>query len=498
MCAASTSYSRHAFCTEPLVRIAFAEDAREGLALLSRVENCTNYQQLLILSVLSLYETSQGNGIQAWYDLTTAINIFSALRYASSTAQDDQTTKGLNMVHAYLQIALICHSIGSRVRPTHLELIKLPRGKDDDLLNGTSFFPQVLLGLSDLIQRCVNFSQSDLTKLIPAPWSRKSTYSALKQELDTACIMYGGDSALLDPETLDLLQSQEGGVGSYAICVSMLHSMRILLDAVFIPIPVIAMMPSEHCTADREEDASRIACVSSRRTEVCFPAAPRLFWCERLASCIRSARSITSLCRSLMKYCDFIMPPFLGYSLFLAGIVFLNQLRSEKDKQKLGAIVEELKIVFSFLGTMRSFFAPAQTWLQVLLEVHSLDPLLEIDVLVRGSTELFSSFMGRFKGVSMPPFCPISPNNTAPEQGTEFRAMISLQLPGRGVKYGGTDYTNITIEQACRSRFNTFGEQQATVIPNNLATAGTNNLQEIYRNVIEQSIQFQDTAARNT
>lgn len=70
MCAASIPYSRHASCTGPRMRIAFAEDAREESALLMPFDNHTRYQQLLTLSVLSLYETSQGNGIQAWYDLS--------------------------------------------------------------------------------------------------------------------------------------------------------------------------------------------------------------------------------------------------------------------------------------------------------------------------------------------------------------------------------------------------------------------------------------------
>ena len=68
ICAASVPYSRHSSCTESGLQAAFAYDAREGLESLD-VDTHARYQQLLTLSVLSLYETSMGNGIQAWYDL---------------------------------------------------------------------------------------------------------------------------------------------------------------------------------------------------------------------------------------------------------------------------------------------------------------------------------------------------------------------------------------------------------------------------------------------
>lgn len=217
-------------------------------------------------------------------------------------------SNGLDIIHAYLQIALIYHTIGNQIRPTHLELIKLSRKhNDDESFLESSFSPQVLLRLSDLLQRCLDFSRKDLTKLVPAPWSRDSTYAALIQELNTVHIMYGGDSALLDSELLEALQSREGGAGYHVVCVSMLYSIRILLDVVFIPIPIAPAMDSKHCVSDQEENFGRAGNISSPRKFVFFPAAPRSFWCERLAACLRTARAVTSLCRSLMEHYDFAM-----------------------------------------------------------------------------------------------------------------------------------------------------------------------------------------------
>lgn len=70
MCAASAPYSKHVSCTKLPLRHRFAENAREGLASLGLKDKHSKYEQLLALSVLSLYESSQGNGLQAWYDLS--------------------------------------------------------------------------------------------------------------------------------------------------------------------------------------------------------------------------------------------------------------------------------------------------------------------------------------------------------------------------------------------------------------------------------------------
>lgn len=67
--------------------------------------------------------------------------------------------------------------------------------------------------------------------------------------------------------------------------------------------------------------------------------------------------------------------------MFLAGLIFLNQLQAETDKQRLNDFIEDLKTIFSFLGAMRSYFVSAQTWVHTLLRIHSLSPLSETEAL---------------------------------------------------------------------------------------------------------------------
>ncbi|KAI2625596.1 hypothetical protein GGR54DRAFT_637379 [Hypoxylon sp. NC1633] len=337
MCAASISYSRHSSCTGPPARIAYAGDARGCLTSSRSVYSNTTYQQMLALFVLSLYETSQGNGAQAWHDLTTEISILSSLRHTISICPDDEIENGLEIIHIYLRGSL-----------------------DSDhgypMIDSASV-SQILLKLSDLLHRCITFSRKDMTKLMPAPWARESPYMALKQELDVVHIIYGGNSAL-ETETLEMLQKQETGAGYYV-----LYAMRILLDAVFLPVPVgsptFTVLPPRFTVSHIDQTEYRIA------------------------------------------------PPFLGYTLFLTGLVFLNQLHAETDKRRLDDCVMHLKTIFSFLGAMRSFFAPAQVWLHVLFQVHGLDPVSESKALAGDPTKLFSSFMHKFDGVLAPAYCPV-------------------------------------------------------------------------------------------
>lgn len=479
MCAASAPYSRHVSCKKLLLRHRLAEDAREGLASLGLTDKRSKYEQLLTLSVLSLYESSQGNGLQAWYDLTTATSVLCALRYSVPATEDDPIMSQLDTIHNYLQIALVCHSIGNQTRPTLVELTgtQLP-GDDDVLTTGRLFSPRVLLDVSNLMQQCIDFSQKDLNRMVPAPWSRNSSFAALKRRLDTVHAMYVGDSALSDPETLELLQGQEGGEGNYVLCVSMLHSARIMLEAVFIPVTVQDATPYDAQATPHVDNP-----IKSRRT-VDFPAAPRSFCCERLASCLRSARVLTSLCRSLMQNCDFTMPSFLGYSLYLAGLVFLNQLRSESEKKRLEATVEELKTIFSFLNAMRPFFAPAQTWVKTLLEVHALEPVTDLELLTMDTPILFSSFMARFNRVAIQPYCPASPDRLSSVNQSVFRAIGPTQLLGSGIELAAVD------DPSFASLFDMFqGEENRAPLLLGSTTSTAHDLVKGYTEAIQEMIE---------
>lgn len=70
MCAVGLRFSRHKSTQAASLDEALVADSREELAMSQDMGGCARFQRLLTVSVLSLYEIYQGNGLQAWYDLS--------------------------------------------------------------------------------------------------------------------------------------------------------------------------------------------------------------------------------------------------------------------------------------------------------------------------------------------------------------------------------------------------------------------------------------------
>ncbi|KAH8902421.1 hypothetical protein BR93DRAFT_236705 [Coniochaeta sp. PMI_546] len=494
MCAASTRYSQHATSRGFTIGEAFAADAREALASPSPnidVENA-RFQQLLSLSVLSLHETSRGNGLQAWYDMTAATAVLSSFRHDVATAQDAQLRSGLDMVASFLRVASVLHSIGQSVHSTTISSMDLSTSLEDtSLLLGASFSPGILVRLSDLMARCIAFSRKDQTKLTPAPWSRDSTYMALKKELDVLYIIHGANRAV-DIETLELLQRQELGAGYYILCISMLHVMRMLLDAVFVPIPLVPITNLAH-NGDRDSTVSPTSRrLSTPRKSMYFPAAPRVFWCERMAWCARSARAVTLLCQLIMRQPSVILPPFLGYSLFLAGLVFLNQLQMETDSTRLDDCIDYLKTIFTVLNAMGSFFAPARLWVNMLFQVHTLDPMSETEAFAADSCDVFSSFSRRFlrrlDGPREPPYCPLSADDITLAKASPPSAAGPTRVASRWDAPNSSIQIDPTLDQAPQEPLDRYHESpsgNSTSSPD----ASPKGLLESYRAAIIETVE---------
>jgi hypothetical protein len=98
----------------------------------------------------------------------------------------------------------------------------------------------------------------------------------------------------------------------------------------------------------------------------------------------------------------------LGYTLYLSGLVFLNQLQVEVNPGYRSDHISNLKIVFTVLGAMRQFYTPAYVWTETLLHVHSAEPISEAVALAHSPSSLFTSFMARFPDIKEPPFCPMN------------------------------------------------------------------------------------------
>ena len=172
--------------------------------------------------------------------------------------------------------------------------------------------------------------------------------------------------------------------------------------------------------------------------------------------------------------------------MFLAGLVFLNQLQGETEKRRLEGFVEDLKTIFSFLGAMRSYFAPANTWVHMLLHIHGLDPLSEADSFARDSDKLFSSFMSRFDVGLLPAYCSTNPNDAMQESA--FFASTTGHNGGQA-DCRKTDNAGMVAGQNCFSLFEVPEEDMTAITSNDLTTAGAQSLVEIYKNALKEALE---------
>lgn len=225
------------------------------------------------------------------------------LRYDPLVVNDSRVQAALDMIHIFLRVGVTLQSIGQSVKVISAASLEADRAIEDPWKStSTSFRPEIVLKLSSLLRRCLDFSRKDLPNMSPAPWARGSSFLALKGELDVLFVTHVNGLAV-DGEALRMLQHQEIGAGHHVLGLSMLYTMRILLDAVFMPVSVTPVSSStDELTIDDSEDAvDSVSGISTSRRMVYFPGAPQCFWCERTATSIRSARALALLARSVLE-----------------------------------------------------------------------------------------------------------------------------------------------------------------------------------------------------
>lgn len=244
--------------------------------------------------------------------LATALNLLTTLKYSPAVPRDKTISAGIDIAHNYLSVSMIFHSLGQTIQSSNVVLIEADIAASTVPSSfSSSPSPELLLRLSGLMRKCLSISRRDFTKFSPAPWSKDSKYMKFKEELDSLYILHAGDR-LLDNETIEALQRKETGAGSYVMCLAMIHTMRMLLNAVFMPIAVVPVANSENQTSVTPIDQSgespqRQRLSMTTRKSVFFPAAAPAFWRERAATCIRSARTATMMCQSLLEQGNFLL-----------------------------------------------------------------------------------------------------------------------------------------------------------------------------------------------
>ncbi|KAK7428034.1 hypothetical protein QQZ08_005466 [Neonectria magnoliae] len=413
ICASSMRFSVHPTARRPqsadLAKL-LGEEARSCIH--SRALNQPQMDNIRTVCILIDFEASRGCGRRAWVDIAMGRSLVQLAR--SSVAVKPDLVQVLDAAEQFLTVAELSHSIGhASLQPTRDRKARRPR--PDTRL---PLFPEGTRRLLELLEALIRISQlcsTPLTEHDPAPWSTDSDFRALQDELEEY-LLWNPSIFRMGPKEPPGKTEQEDNDA----CMSSLlwHCCAILLNRTFLPIP-------ERCKTANESQAPLIRCVE-------FPEAPPLFLKERIHRCESSADAICDITQEVISKGGFFSHTLLlGYCCTQSALVLINRLhRSSKpyDKQ----VVENLKLIFIVLGAVRTFYSPAQEWIDALFRAHDISTPLRH---VSGNLGLaFRNYFSRFVDMEEPAFVPLDPKESkdGPDADANLAGASAAEANGDG------------------------------------------------------------------
>ncbi|KAJ5498164.1 fungal-specific transcription factor domain-containing protein [Penicillium expansum] len=239
----------------------------------------------------------------------------------------------------------------------------------------------------------------------PPPWTLNSEFRALQDDLEEyllrhpSTFRFGSNSPSSRPSKQEDLDA--------SISSMIWHCCVIILNRTFLPIPERRPQTTE----DGGQEPP-IRCIE-------FPNAPPLFLKERIYRCESSADAICDISQNVIRNGGF-------YSSALVSINRLHRSPRPYDTR----ILENLKLAFIVLGALKTFYAPAKEWMDVLFRAHDTNTRL------RHASETidasFNSYFSRFLDIEEPKFMPLDPkhseNTSRDAEGDENPDPV-LELP---------------------------------------------------------------------
>ncbi|KAH7123275.1 C6 transcription factor [Dactylonectria estremocensis] len=380
ICASSMRFSVHKDARQPRsADLAQALGDEAMRCVQSSAPNQPHINNIQTICLLVDYEASRDCGRRAWMGIDTA--------------------RILDAAEQHLIIAELSHSIGHpSLQPPSYRRVKRPRPE-----KRVASFPEGTQRLMDLLEVLIGINQLCIKPLkdhIPLPWNTNSDFRALQDELEEYLLWYPSIFRM-GPREAPGLKDQEDTDEPMSSLIW--HCSAILLNRTFLPIP-------ERGKTANESQASLVRCVD-------FPEAPPLFLKERIHRCESSADAICDIAQDIISSGGFFSHTLLlGYSCTQSALVLINRLhRSSKPYNK--KVVGNLKLLFIILGAVRTFYSPAQAWIDALFCAHDINTPLKH---VSGDRDAaFSSYFGRFVDVEEPAFVPLDPKESKDKSDAE-------------------------------------------------------------------------------
>ncbi|KAH7131119.1 C6 transcription factor [Dactylonectria macrodidyma] len=380
ICASSMRFSVHKAARQPhsanLAQM-LGDEARSCVQ--SSAPTQPQINNITTICLLVDFEASRNCGRRAWMDI--------------------DTTRILDAAEQHLIIAELSHSIGHpSLQPPSYRRIKRPRPD-----NRIASFPEGTQRLMDLLGVLIGINQLCVKPLKdhnPVPWNTDSDFRALQDELEEYLLWYPSIFRM-GPKEAPGIKDQEDTDAPMSSLIW--HCSAIILNRTFLPIP-------ERSKTANEGQASLIRCVD-------FPGAPPLFLKERIHRCESSADAICDIAQDIISNGGFFSHTLLlGYSCTQSALVLINRLhRSSKPYNK--KVVDNLKLIFIILGAVRTFYSPAQAWIDALFCAHDINTPLRH---VSGDLDVaFSGYFSRFVDVEEPAFVPLDPKESKDKSDAE-------------------------------------------------------------------------------
>lgn len=398
ICASSMRFSVHKAAREPhcanLAQL-MGDEARNCVQ--SSTPDQPQINNIRTMCILVDFEASRACGRRAWMDIAMGRSLVQLARTSRHIAPD--WTQILDAAELHFIVAELSHSIGHpSLQPPSHRRVKRPRPD-----TRVASFPEGTRRLLDLLEVLIGINQLGFTPFKehnPAPWNTDSDFRALQDELEEYLLWYPSIFRMGPKELPGMIDQEDSDVPMSSL---IWHCSAILLNRTFLPIP-------ERCKLANEGQASLIRCVD-------FPQAPPLFLKERIHRCESSADAICDITQEIISKGGFFSHTLLlGYSCTQSALVLINRLhRSSKPYNK--KVVENLKLIFIVLGAVRTFYSPAQAWIDALFRAHDINTPLSH---VSGDVDLaFSSYFSRFVDIEEPAFVPLDPKECKDKSDAE-------------------------------------------------------------------------------
>ncbi|KGO73525.1 Protein of unknown function DUF3468 [Penicillium expansum] len=363
------------------------------------------------MCVLIDYEASRAHGRQAWIDIAMGRSLVQLAR--SHNELDAEQTQVLTVAERYLAIAQASHCLGHRhLQPLSSRPANRPRLECAPCPEDCPHLVELLELLACIHQLCLTpFKEQN-----PPPWTLNSEFRALQDDLEEyllrhpSTFRFGSNSPSSRPSKQEDLDA--------SISSMIWHCCVIILNRTFLPIPERRPQTTE----DGGQEPP-IRCIE-------FPNAPPLFLKERIYRCESSADAICDISQNVIRNGGFYSHAlFVGFACTQSALVSINRLhRSPRPYDT--RILENLKLAFIVLGALKTFYAPAKEWMDVLFRAHDTNTRL------RHASETidasFNSYFSRFLDIEEPTFMPLDPkhseNTSRDAEGDENPDPV-LELP---------------------------------------------------------------------